>query len=113
MIGFYKPTNIIVPDYKGKYSKKGDRVKNLIHTIVDYSTDQEVQCYHYSREQIRDVFQQFGAVSKYEIATKIIDWFSELESRMPKYRKPWMAEDYNMGMFDAISLILTHRYLRD
>lgn len=111
MIEFYKPTNIIVPDYKGKYSSKSYRVKKLINTLVDYATDQEVMCYCYSREQIREVFNQFGAVSKYEIAMKIIDWFSELETRTPQYRKPWMSEDYYMGMFDAISLLITHRYL--
>lgn len=111
MIEFYRPTNIIVPDYKGKYSSKSYRVKKLINILVEYATDQQVTCYRYSREQIREVFHQFGAVSKYEIALKIIDWFSELETRKPPYRKPWMAEGYYMGMFDAISLIITHRFL--
>ena len=114
MIEFYKPETIIIPTTKGKFSVKSNRVKELLNDIVEHVTsldEQEIDCYHYSREDIRNVFQQFGAVNKFEIAMKIIDWFSEFETRMPRYRRPWMSEDYNMGMFDAISLILTHRYL--
>ena len=121
LIEFYKPKTVIVPDPKGKYSNKSLRVKKLLNNIVEHVTsldnlevledNEGIECFHYSREDVRNVFEQFKATNKYEIAMKIIDWFSELETREPRYRRPWMAEDYNMGMFDAISLILTHRYL--
>lgn len=119
MIEFYRPKNIIVPTTKGKFSVKSKRVKELINSIVEQATSlsdndenyHEITCYHYSREHIRNVFHQFGAINKFEIAMKIIDWFSEFEIRMPRYRQPWMAEDYNMGLFDAVALILTHRYM--
>jgi hypothetical protein len=59
------------------------------------------------------VFEQFGAKSKYEIANKIIAWFPQLASRAPKIRKAWMDEDYNMGIFDALALAITHKYLTE
>jgi hypothetical protein len=62
---------------------------------------------------MRDVFEQFGAKSKYEIANKIVTWFPQLVSRAPKIRKPWMDEDYNMGIFDALALAITHKYLTE
>ena len=29
--------------------------------------------------------------------------FPELAPRLPRFRKPWMSEDYRMSIFDAIA----------
>jgi hypothetical protein len=49
--------------------------------------------------------------TKYEIARTIVKWLPQFKHQMPRFRKPWMAEDYNMGMFDALSLAITHFYV--
>jgi hypothetical protein len=110
-VDFFKPKVIIVKDFENNYSRQNKRAVALAESIANYAKEVKVPVYRYTRQQIRDVFEQFGAKSKYEIAQKIISWFPQLEPRAPKIRKPWMAEDYHMGEFDAISLAVTHQYL--
>jgi hypothetical protein len=52
-------------------------------------------------------FEQFGAVTKYEIAKVLLTEFKELELLEPKKRKTWQSESHNMPIFDALSLGLT------
>jgi hypothetical protein len=33
--------------------------------------------------------------------------FPELAPRLPRFRKPWMSEDYRMSIFDAVAMALT------
>jgi len=33
--------------------------------------------------------------------------FPELAPRLPRFRKPWMSEDYRMSIFDAVAFGLT------
>ena len=44
---------------------------------------------------------------KQEIAIAIAERFPELAPRLPRFRKPWMSEDYRMSIFDAVALALT------
>ena len=110
---FFKPTIIVVKDYNSTYSRHSKRVAELVESITNYADEIKIPVYRYSRQQVRDVFEQFGAKSKYEIANKIVAWFPNLASRAPKIRKPWMDEDYNMGIFDAMALAITHKYLME
>jgi hypothetical protein len=120
MVDFYQPQQVITLDLKGKKNKhlpKETKVEECGTKIIQLlkkannMNNQKIRVYQYSREQIRFAFREFGAVSKYEIALKIIEWFEELSRKTPRFRKPWMCEDYNMGLFDALSLIITHQYL--
>ena len=74
---------------------------------------QELNVYKYSRNQIQHVFEQFKAKNKYETARVIVRWYDQLKTRMPYQRKAWMAEHYQMGVFDAFALMLTHYYHKD
>jgi len=47
------------------------------------------------------------ATTKQEIAIAIAERFPELAPRLPRFRKPWMSEDYRMSIFDAVALALT------
>lgn len=111
-LDFYKPQLIVIRDCENLSSCK-KRTQKLIHSITIHAGKVKIPIHHYSREQIRDVFEQFGATTKYEIAQKIIEWFPELSWRAPKIRKPWKDEDYSMGIFDALALAITHKYLNE
>jgi Holliday junction resolvasome RuvABC endonuclease subunit len=112
-VEFYTPTIIVVKDYNSSYSRHSKRVAELVESIAKHAGEVKIPVYRYSRQQVRDVFEQFGAKSKYEIAQKIIYWFPQLASRAPKIRKAWTDEDYNMGIFDALALAITHKYLTE
>jgi len=112
-IAHYEPTLIVLQDFAIEHSRKSRRVKELISSIVQFCHDQRLPVREYSQEQIAFVFEQFKAWTKYEIAKLISEWLPQFKGKMPRIRKPWMCEDYHMGMFDAMALAITHFYLRE
>jgi 1-acyl-sn-glycerol-3-phosphate acyltransferase len=102
-LDYLRPSIVIVLDPEGKYSRAGSRVKRLVRKIVAYAEEENLTVVQYSRDQIRDVFEQFGARTKYDIAKVLLTEFKELEDKAPKERKLWMCEDRNMAIFDALS----------
>lgn len=114
LINRYTPTNIIIQKLEGKNSHKTKRVTSLLQDIVQLAKDLNLNLFQYTREQIRFVFSEYGAKSKYEIACLITDWFKEdLEDYVPTYRKPWMCEYHTQGLYDAVSLYLVWWYLTE
>jgi hypothetical protein len=61
----------------------------------------------FSRVKVKLVFSESGAQTKQEIAVAIAKRFPELAPRLPRFRKPWMSEDYRMSIFDAVGFGLT------
>lgn len=108
---YLRPSIVIIQDPEGRASRVGRRVHRLIDKIIKLATEEKLKVVQYSRDQVRDVFKQFGAVTKYEIAKVLLTEFKELELREPKKRKPWESESHSMPIFDALSLALTWYYL--
>lgn len=112
-IDYLRPTIVVVQDPDGKASRTGKRVGQLIEKIEEYANSENLPVVRYSRDQIREIFLQFGAVTKYEIAQVLLTEFKELENRAPKKRSLWEAESRNMAIFDALSLALTWYYINE
>lgn len=111
MIQIYEPSLILLPTPDGKHNRKRKRIQELLDEIILFAKKQGIPVKSYSREQIRLVFEQFDAKSKQEIAEKICIWHPQLEACRPTKRKLYMPEDYHQGMFDSISLAITHFYV--
>lgn len=110
-VDYFRPTIVILLDPDGKTSRTRKRTKNLIKDLVVYAESEKLQVFKYSREQIRSVFELFGAATRYEITKLLLTEFTELEPKRPKEKKLWESEDRNMAIFDALSLALTWSYL--
>ncbi len=110
-LDYMKPSLLILQDPYGNSSRTGKRVRSLIQSIIKFSEGKKLKVVQYNRDQIRNVFKQLGAVTKYEISQVLITEFKELESRLPKKRVLWASEDRNKAIFDALSLALTWFYL--
>ena len=106
-IDFFKPHVVVIRDAESSVP----RIQELSDTISIMAYEKNVPIHRYTRKQVKDVFEIFGATTKYEIAHKIIEAIPALATRAPRIRKPYLPEDYNMGIFDAAALILTHEYL--
>ena len=112
-ITHYEPVLVVLQDLSTSHSRKSQRVKKLVASIIQCCQDKGLPVKTYSQEQIRFVFEQFKVYTKYEIAKRITEWLPQFKKKMPRFRKPWMCEDYHMGMFDAMALALTHFYMTD
>jgi hypothetical protein len=108
IVSYYRPEILIVEDYEESY--KSMRVKKLIAEICHYCKE-KLKIFKYSRDEIRNVFDVFGARNKYEISKKISEAYPQLKSKLPEKRRTWEPENYYQGIFDAMSLVLTHYYL--
>lgn len=113
LLEYFKPAVVISVDPAGNASRAGRRVRELIKKIVTYCEKNQIPIFQISRDQIRNVFDQFGAKTKYEISQILTTEFKELELKLPRKRKIWTSEDRNMAIFDALSLGLTWVYLND
>ena len=108
LIGRYQPNTIIVEDYAGKGSRRCHRIQGLISDISKLTAQRKIKVRSFSRAKIKQSFSESGAVNKYEIASAIAKRFPELAPRLPRFRKPWMSEDYRMSIFDAVGFALAY-----
>jgi hypothetical protein len=107
----YRPTLIILRGYNGCDNRISKRVVKVIDTFEKEAGGLNLPIHKYSRDDIKEVFKQFGNHTKYGISKTICSWYPELKHRMPDIRKNTKAEHYQMGVFDAFALMLTHHYL--
>ena len=107
LVNDYQPYAIVVEDYAGKGSRGCERVTELIDEIHELAVKRKVKFKSFSRPEVKDGFAESGATTKQEIAVGITKRFPELTPHLPRFRKPWMSEDYRMSIFDAVGLALT------
>lgn len=112
-IDYYEPDIVVLEDYKGKQSQKSKRVRQLINTIKKFADTKNIKTSMYSRSHIKMVFAGFKARTKYEISRAICENIPELKKLMKPKRKIWEAESYSQGIFDAVSLGITHYFLSE
>ncbi|MBS3915824.1 MAG: hypothetical protein KG003_15115 [Bacteroidetes bacterium] len=110
---FSKPDVVILRDYRNDDYKVSKRTQKVLNELQSLAGALNLNVYSYSRLQIKDVFSEFKASTKYEIAKQLTTWYPQLRSKMPSYRKSYMAESYHMGVFDAFALAIVHFYLTE
>lgn len=109
-IYYYLPEIVILENPYGYGSRKGKRVQRAISDIEAFATSIHLKVNKYSRNDIRYVFNNFNAHSKYEIAKVITENVQNLPVELPEKRLSHRPEHYSMNIFDAISLGITHFY---
>ena len=106
-----KPECIVIEDSRGELSYKSIRIKTLLKNVERFTKQKGIVCYKYSRSQIRMVFSNWNAKTRYEIAKVIARnvWaFSNILFQKPKYPR---IESYRSVLFDSASLAITHYYI--
>lgn len=110
-VDYYKPTLVICRNTNDQPKRNNKRISRLINLICQEATSQGLQIRSYTRSQIKEVFEQFGAKSKFEISRKIIEWFPQLKMYEYPPRLEWQSEHPDAGVFDSISLAVCYWYL--
>lgn len=111
----FRPQTVVLQRLKGTGSYKSQRVCHLLSLLKKEAEKKGVTVFHYTRKQIRDVFTNFDLekATKAEIAEVIAKYLPMFQHQLPPKRDLWMSEGYHQGMFDALSLVITHFYLVD
>ncbi len=111
MIQHYRPHRLILEQYDCAESRRCGRVRLLLATIHNLTMWEGIKSRRISAGNVKRVFLAFGARTKQEIAEVVAQQLPELAPHLPKPRKPWMPEHYQMAIFDAAALALTYFYL--
>lgn len=112
LLRLYSPDTIVAGGHDGNRARRSKRVVQFITALRSLAKRRGMRFRFFSREKIRRVFASFQAVTRHQIAHAIARQLPEIAQHLPRYRKPWMNEDYRMIIFDAISLALTLFYTR-
>ena len=110
-VELYRPSLIVLRGWQGKTVKASPRVRKILQCFTKRAHELGLEVHHYTREDIKASFSKFGDPTKYGISKTIAGWYPELRSRMPDPRRNTKAEHWQMGIFDAFALMLTHFYL--
>lgn len=111
IISYYEPQIVIIEDYRGIGSRKSKRIQKVLDSIFLYAQKKHLKVHKYSRNDIRYVFSNFNAHTKYEIACVIAGNVKNMERKLREPRKINESEKYVTGAFDAVSLGVTHFYM--
>src|SRR4051812_40905011 len=67
---YHKPKIILLREVGASWNSQ--RVDKLINAIETLAGEKNLEVYRYTREQIKEVFEVFGATSKHEMVEKIV-----------------------------------------
>jgi Holliday junction resolvasome RuvABC endonuclease subunit len=110
LIAHYQPGALVLEDASAKGSRRSPRIRKLSQQIIKMAANRKVSVKLFSRDQVMKTFITDGQGTKHMMAEIIAKRFpEELGSRLPAKRKPWMSEQYQMGVFDAVALVLILR----
>jgi Holliday junction resolvasome RuvABC endonuclease subunit len=104
----FRPNVIALEDPRGEGSRRCYRICKLIKAICALAAKHHTKARCFSRDQVRKVFAEYNAQTKYRIAIAVSIQFPELQAHLPRFRKPWMNEDERMAIFDAASFAITY-----
>src|SRR6476620_2930343 len=106
---YYKPQVILLKETGA--SARSQRNDKLIEAITTLSGEIGLTVFRYTKQQIQETFEVFGATTKYEMVEKMVQMLPDLKTRKPRDRKWYEKEDYNMVVFNAVALAVTHAHL--
>lgn len=101
----YRPEQLILEDPIARRPRRGARVVDLQLKLMKQAATLEVPYTEINQDQVHSLF---GSTSRRKIAEILADRFPELAPHLPPQRKPWMAEDPRLSIFDAAALALAY-----
>jgi Holliday junction resolvasome RuvABC endonuclease subunit len=110
LIGRYQPEIIVLEKYPQEKSIRSPKAIDFIWRVAEMARARNLEVREFTKDEIRKTFSISGEVTKYQIAGRIANIFTELGARLPPPRRIWMSEDYRMGIFDAVALGLAFFY---
>ena len=105
LVALFAPTTILLP-MRNPMTKGSHRLHRTATEIANVFQESSITVHWYSRTDIKERFSQFGATTKDAIASTIARLLPEFEQHLPPARRLWQSEDYRMGLFDAVAMVI-------
>ncbi len=104
----YHPSALILEKFEEDDSRRNDRIRTLVQTMLGFANNRDMDVLVYSREEIGTALTGNIKATRHEIALAVAEQMPFLQSRLPKSRKLWESEDWRQCQFDAAALGITH-----
>lgn len=103
LLSLYHPALMVLEEAES--TRRSTRIRKLHTKLVSLAKRHKIKVKLLTRAKVRGVFFADGEGTKDALAALLAERFpEELKSRLPPKRRPWMSEDYRMGIFDAVAL---------
>jgi Holliday junction resolvasome RuvABC endonuclease subunit len=104
----YQPDVLVQQDHTAEDFRRSAKAKELSRQIAALALRHKVRVNLLSNQEVKKALLPDGEGTKHELAKLMAQRFpDELGLRLPPERRPWMSEDYRMGIFAAVALALT------
>lgn len=113
LLDFYGPSALVIRRIRVHSPKISRQLRHIINTIRVEAKRRSVGVKVLSAKSVKKFFAQSGPTTKDEIASTLAEWFEDIAWKLPKRRKPWQPERYNMVIFDAVATGVTFFGSRD
>ena len=105
LIDRFQPQIIAIEDTTSPGSRRCVRVRKLLDAVAA-TAPKSATVRRIPVARLATPDQEGRAATKYQRALALAKRFQELQSRLPRVRKPWMSEDARINIFDALSFAL-------
>jgi len=103
LLNFYAPPVVVIRKPRIHSLETSRRVGDVINTIRIEAKRRSANVHVVNAKTVKKFFTQSGLTSKDEIAPILAERFEEIAWKLPKKRKKWQSERYNMLIFDALA----------
>ena len=110
LLVLHTPDMLILQDMSRRGTRRAPRIRALNYQTLLLAMRRGIPVRTFSRAEVLDYFEAFGATTKQQIAETVAKYVPALSLYVPPPRKPWKSEDARMGIFEAAALVWT--YLR-
>lgn len=107
----HQPDMIVMENMRASIYRKRERTIKFARRVRAYAKDKKIGYCTYSRSMIRHLFKRWKAKTKYEIALVICDNIPAFKNIMYEKLVYPKTVHYRTGIFDAVSLGVTHFFL--
>lgn len=108
LIAHLRPTEIILEQFEGNAVRRQPRVQELYRSVIKLARSFDLEPRIFERSDIRHVFAQSSAKTRYEIATVVSKRIEQFAHLLPEKRKIWVPENPRMSLFNAAALALAY-----
>ena len=104
LLALHGPDVLVLQDTSTRGTRRARRIQALNRQALQLAKRRGVPVRTYSRAEVREYFEEFGATTKQRIAETIGRYIPALSLYVPPPRKPWKSADARMGIFDGAAL---------
>ena len=112
-IAWNLPDILVLEDLEVHRSMKGARTRRLVKQLQSEAGLRTIETSLISRKEVLAVFGLRNRDSKHLLAQQITNQFPELLRALPKKRKPWISEAFQLPMFEAAAMALAAHRTRE